>query len=339
MTTRTHTSASAAAQFATDVQYYLALVPRQLPSRYLYDELGSALFDAICALPWYGITRAETRLLAAHGRAILASVPGLTTIIELGPGSGAKLATLVDVGRLSTERLDLRLVDISPSALALASRTLTALPNVNIVTYEETYEAGLLQAAGETFAGRALVLFLGSNIGNFDRPGAEEFLCGVRAGLRRGDALLMGADLVKAERDLLLAYDDPLGVTAAFNRNLLVRINRELGGNFDVGQFAHRAVWSPTASRVEMHLVSKVTQRVRIAAPGVGAALENNNLNVDAEIGVDIVFGEGESIWTESSYKYRPDELILNLERAGFRLVKQWMDQDDGFALTLSEAV
>ena len=331
MTTRTHASATAAAQFATDVQYYLALVPRQLPSRYLYDELGSALFDAICALPWYGITRAETRLLAAHGRAILASVPGLTTIIELGPGSGAKLATLVDVGRLGTERLDLRLVDISPSALALASRTLTALPNVNIVCYEETYEAGLVQAAADTFAGRALVLFLGSNIGNFDRPGAEEFLCGVRAGLRRGDALLMGADLVKAERDLLLAYDDPLGVTAAFNRNLLVRINRELGGNFDVGQFAHRAIWSPTASRVEMHLVSKVTQRVRIAARGVD--------NVDAEVGVDIVFGEGESIWTESSYKYRPDELILNLERAGFRLVKQWMDQNDGFALTLAEAV
>jgi dimethylhistidine N-methyltransferase len=287
-------------------------------------------------LPWYGITRAETRLLAAHGRAILGGVPGLTTIIELGPGSGAKLATLVEVGRRSTERLDLRLVDISRSALALASRTLTALPNVNIVTYEETYEAGLVQAAGETLAGRALVLFLGSNIGNFDRPGAEEFLRGVRAGLGRGDALLMGADLVKAERDLLMAYDDPLGVTAAFNRNLLVRINRELGGNFDVGQFAHRAVWSPMASRVEMHLVSTVTQRVRIAAPAV-AAVEGTDANVDA--GVDIVFDQGESIWTESSYKYRPDELILNLELAGFRLVKQWMDQDDGFALTLAEAV
>jgi L-histidine N-alpha-methyltransferase len=317
------------AQFAADVQYYLTLAPRQLPSRYFYDELGSALFDAICALPWYGITRAETRLLAAHGRAILSGVPGLTTIIELGPGSGAKLATLVDVGRRSTERLDLRLVDISPSALEAANRTLSVLPNVNIVTYEDTYEAGLVQAAGETRGGRALVLFLGSNIGNFDRPGAEEFLRGVRAGLQRDDALLLGADLLKPERALLLAYDDPLGVTAAFNRNLLVRINRELGGNFDVGQFDHRAVWAPEPSRVEMHLVSRVRQHVRLAVPHV--------VSLDNDL-VDFAFKEGESIWTESSYKYRPEELVLNLERAGFRLVKQWRDQDDGFALTLAAA-
>jgi len=177
------------------------------------------------------------------------------------------------------------------------------------------------------------VLFLGSNIGNFDRPGAEEFLRGVRAGLRRGDALLMGADLVKPETQLLLAYDDPLGVTAAFNRNLLVRINRELGGNFDIGQFAHRAAWAPQASRVEMHLVSRVSQRVRIGAQG--ARTDNANGPVDL---VDIAFGEGESIWTESSYKYRPDELVLNLEQTGFRLLKQWIDEDDGFALTLAEA-
>jgi L-histidine N-alpha-methyltransferase len=319
-------AATQPAQFAADVQYYLTLAPRQLPSRYFYDELGSALFDAICALPWYGITRAETRLLAAHGRAILSGVPGLTTIIELGPGSGAKLATLVDVGRRSTERLDLRLVDISPSALEAAKRTLAVLPNVNIVTYEDTYEAGLVQAAAETVSGRALVLFLGSNIGNFDRPGAEEFLRGVRAGLRRGDALLMGADLVKPEDRLLAAYDDPLGVTAAFNRNLLVRINRELGGNFDISQFAHRAVWAPEASRVEMHLVSRVAQRVRIGAPGTG---------VDV---IDITFDEGESIWTESSYKYRPEELTRNLEQTGFHMLQQWIDRSAGFALTLAEA-
>jgi L-histidine N-alpha-methyltransferase len=328
----THTSSSSTttAQFAADVQYYLTLEPRQLPSRYFYDDLGSALFDAICALPWYGITRAETRLLAAHGREVFAAVPGLTTIIELGPGSGAKLATLVEVGRRRTERLDLRLVDISPSALELAHRTLAALPNVNVVTYADTYEAGLVQASAETVSGRALVLFLGSNIGNFDRPGAEEFLRGVRAGLRRGDALLMGADLVKPEPQLLLAYDDPLGVTAAFNRNLLVRINRELGGNFDVGQFDHRAVWSPEASRVEMHLVSRVAQRVRIAAPG-------SHATGDVDV-VDMTFGEGESIWTESSYKYRPDELVANLEQTGFRLLRQWIDGEAGFALTLAEA-
>jgi L-histidine Nalpha-methyltransferase len=326
MITRT-TTAAPSAQFAADVQYYLSLAPRQLPSRYFYDELGSALFDAICALPWYGVTRAETRLLAEHGSAILGRLPGLTTMIELGPGSGAKLATLVESGRRGVDRLDLRLVDISPSALDLAARTLAALPNVHIATYEAPYEAGLVQAAGDTAAGRALALFLGSNIGNFDRPGAEAFLRGVRATLRRGDALLVGADLVKPERDLLLAYDDPLGVTAAFNRNLLVRINRELGGDFDVDQFIHRAVWEPGASRVEMHLVSRIPQRVRIAAAGAEAGDEG-----------EFVFAEGETIWTESSYKYRPDEIGLNLERAGFRLLKQWSDRLDGFALTLAEA-
>jgi dimethylhistidine N-methyltransferase len=326
MITRT-TTAAPSAQFAADVHYYLSLAPRQLPSRYFYDELGSALFDAICALPWYGVTRAETRLLAEHGRAILGRLPGLTTIIELGPGSGAKLATLVESGQRDVDRLDLRLVDISPSALDLAARTLAALPNVHISTYEAPYESGLVQAAGDTAAGRALALFLGSNIGNFDRPGAEAFLRGIRASVRRGDALLIGADLVKPERDLLLAYDDPLGVTAAFNRNLLVRINRELGGDFDVDQFVHRAVWEPGPSRVEMHLVSRIPQRVRIAAAGAEAGGEG-----------EFVFAEGETIWTESSYKYLPEEIVLNLERAGFRLLKQWSDLVDGFALTLAEA-
>ena len=326
----TRTSASAAsARFAADVQYYLSLSPRQLPSRYLYDDLGSALFDAICALPWYGVTRAETRLLGTHARSILSSVPGLTTIVELGPGNGVKLATLVGVGRTCAGRLDVRLVDISPSALETASRALSALPNVQVTTYEAPYEAGLEQAAAETVAGRALVLFLGSNIGNFDRPGAEAFLGGVRANMRRGDALLLGADLVKAERDLLLAYDDPLGVTAAFNRNLLVRINRELGGDFDIDRFAHQAVWVAESARVEMHLVSRVAQRVRI--PGSPDARSSAGA-------VEIDFRAGESIWTESSYKYRSDELVTNLRRAGFQLVKQWIDREDGFALTLAEA-
>jgi dimethylhistidine N-methyltransferase len=325
MITRT-TAAASTSQFASDVQYYLALSPRQLPSRYFYDDLGSALFDAICALPWYGIARAETRLLAAHGRAIFGGLPGLTTIIELGPGNGAKLATLVGDGRRGAEHLDLRLVDISPSALDLAARTLAALPGVNIATYEAPYEAGLVQAANDTRGGRALALFLGSNIGNFDKPGAEAFLRGVRAALRRGDALLLGADLVKDEPDLLLAYDDPLGVTAAFNRNLLVRINRELGGNFDIEQFSHRAVWAAGASRVEMHLVSRVEQRVRIARTNAAPGEQ------------DIAFEKGESIWTESSYKYRPEEIVLNLERTGFRVLQQWIDGGDAFALTVAEA-
>ena len=314
--------AANAAQFASDVQYYLSLTPRQLPSRYFYDELGSALFDAICRLPWYGVTRAELRLLATYGRQILARVAGLTTIIELGPGNGEKLGALVNAGRVPTAHLDLRLVDISASALELSSQVLSALPNVDIATYEAEYEAGLAAASAETRSGRALALFLGSNIGNFDRPGAASFLREIRASLMLGDMLLVGADLVKPERDLLLAYDDPLGVTAAFNRNLLVRINRELDGTFDVDRFAHRAVWSEAYSRVEMHLVSRGRQHV-----SVGSGIDR----------VEFLLDDGETIWTESSYKYTPRQITAALEDSGFRAVEQWIDQAGAFALTLVE--
>jgi uncharacterized SAM-dependent methyltransferase len=165
-------------------------------------------------------------------------------------------------------------------------------------------------------------LFLGSNIGNFDPPGADAFLGNVRAALAAGDTLLIGTDLVKPERDLLLAYDDPLGVTAAFNRNLLVRINRELGADFDIGAFHHRALWNAPESRVEMHLVAASPQRVRIPSSSL-----------------EVVFEAGDTIWTESSYKYRPGDVVRMLERAGFRWVERWIDEEDGFALTLVEAV
>jgi len=316
---------SSADQFAADVQYYLALQPRQLPSRYFYDALGSALFDAICRLPWYRITRAETRLLAKHGREIFdAFGREVDTVVELGCGSGQKLMTLVQAGRRApSRRLELRLIDVSASALASSARALSALDDVHIVTYEASYEAGLAEArAARPGSGRTLALFLGSNIGNFDPPGADAFLRGIRAALARGDGFLIGADLVKPERALLLAYDDPLGVTAAFNLNLLVRINRELSGDFDVSAFTHRAVWNARASRVEMHLVSRGRQHVRVPAA---------QLEFDME--------DGESIWTESSYKYDPDGLRLVLERAGFRTIHQWIDGDDAFALTLVAAV
>ena len=313
---------TSAAQFALDVEYYLAQQPRQLPSRYLYDPLGSALFDAICHLPWYRITRAEIRLLAGHGRAIFDAWKQGDTIVELGGGNGDKLVTLVEAGRRGATSLDLHLIDVSAKALSTSARVLSALGRVRVVTHEAPYEIGLEEVRRERFgASRMLALFLGSNIGNFDPPGADAFLRGIRSALVRGDAFLIGADLVKPERDLLLAYDDPLGVTAAFNRNLLVRINRELGGDCDVEAFSHRAIWNAAESRVEMHLVSRRRQRVRIPA----AHLE-------------FELADGESIWTESSYKYRPEDVAHMLERAGFRLMEQWIDEEDAFALTLVEA-
>jgi len=311
------------ARFASDVQYYLTLQPRQLPSRYLYDALGSALFDAICKLPWYPITRAEMCLLARHGREIFDRLPDLSRIVELGSGNGEKLTTLLESRPVDRVPPEVHLIDVSAAALATSARTIGTVESVRIVSRRATYETGLDQIRRERRPpGATLALFLGSNIGNFDPPGADAFVRAIRGALTRGDALLLGADLVKPESDLLLAYDDPLGVTAAFNRNLLVRINAELDGDFDLAAFAHHAVWNAAESRVEMHLVSLRSQHIR-----VGAA----RLELDMEA--------GESIWTESSYKYRPDEVVGMLEPAGFRLLEQWTDARPGFALTLVEAI
>jgi len=271
--------------FASDVEYYLALEPRQLPSRYLYDALGSALFNAICELPWYRITRGELDLLRTHGREIFAHSAPVSRIVELGPGNGSKLLTLIEAGRgrrrLDHKALDLHLIDVSARALDEATHALALLDDVEIVKHQATYESGLIEIA-RTRA-RTLVLFLGSNIGNFDRPGANEFLRSIRAALEPGDDLLIGADLVKPESELLLAYDDPLGVTAAFNRNLLVRVNRELEADFELDQFAHRAVWNEPASRMEMHLIAGSRQHVEVRRCDLAFDLE-----------------AGEPIWTES---------------------------------------
>jgi L-histidine N-alpha-methyltransferase len=330
MTTRTTTERIEAdvrggeerAQFAEDVRYYLLLNPPQLPSRYLYDPLGSALFEAICHLPWYGITRAESALLGAHAADIFNRLEPLSRIVELGPGSGEKLRTLLQGSGARRARLDVHLVDVSQTALRSSMQTLGSIDGVRIIEHATSYEAGLAEAAAQAARpGRTLVLFLGSNIGNFDPPGAAELLRSIRGALREGDALLLGADLVKPAEQLQLAYDDPLGVTAAFNRNLLVRINRELHGDFDITGFDHEAVWSADESRMEMHLRARSAQQVRI--PGAGLV---------------ITFEAGERIWTESSYKYRPAEIVELLAEARFRYAAQWIDAGESFALTLVEA-
>jgi L-histidine N-alpha-methyltransferase len=315
-------TAAAHQAFAEAVHFYLMQTPRELPSEFFYDALGSALFEAICELPWYRITRAERALLAAHGAKIFSLAEPVSTVVELGPGSGDKLATLLDARRITRPTI-VHLVDVSAAALSLASRTLGELENLTIVTHRAEYEAGLVEATdARGRSGRTLVAFLGSNIGNFDPPGADAFLRSVRASLLPHDVLLVGADLVKPASDLLLAYDDPLEITAAFNRNLLLRINRELGGDFDLDRFVHRAIWNAEQSRVEMHLVSTAQQRVTVR---------------DASI--DITFEPDEPIWTESSYKYEPDGVVNVLERAGFRRIGQWLDEDARFAVTLVEAV
>jgi len=314
-------AASAANPFAADVQYYLTQDPRQLPSRYLYDPLGSALFEAICRLPWYRVTRAEKRLLRQHAGDVTRAVSPLSTIVELGAGNGEKLAILLGHAGASASPLDVHLIDISASALDAATRAVEG-GAVRVTVHRGTYEDGLREVRHRPEGpGRALVLFLGSNIGNYDRPGAEALVRGVRSQLRPGDALLLGADLVKPERELLLAYDDPLGVTAAFNKNLLVRINRELGGDFVVDDFTHEAAWNAAESRIEMHLRSRAAQRVCVEAAGIAFPMR-----------------AGERIWTESSYKFLPDDIGRLLERTGFRVTSLWIDREDRFALTLGQA-
>lgn len=307
-------------EIAADIRDALSRTPRRIPSRYFYDPLGSALFEAICELPWYHITRAESRLLTRHRSDLLDRLQPLATIIELGPGSGEKLKRLLEAAPDRRGPIEVHLVDVSRRALESALHTLGALPVVRIIPHTADYESGLFEAAARrTRNGRTLVLFLGSNIGNFDPPAAADLLAAIRRHLSNGDALLLGTDLVKPEADLLLAYDDPLGVTAAFNRNLLVRFNRELGANFDLDAFVHRAIWNADESRIEMHLEATSTQHVQIPAAGLAFTI-----------------GAGERIWTESSYKYQPAGVARMLEAAGFSVSTQMIDAEAGFMLTLA---
>lgn len=308
------------ADFAEDVRRGLEGKPKMLLARYFYDALGSQLFEAICLLPWYPITRAERRLLVRHAAEMVEGLGDVGAIVELGPGSGEKL-DLVAQAAVARRRgaIAVHLVDISDKALALARANLQKHKDLVLHEHLATYEEGLAQAMAQRPArGSMLVLFLGSNIGNFDAREAEAQLRAIRRLLRPGDGLLLGTDLVRSGDELVLAYDDPLGVTAAFNKNILLRINTELGASFDLTSFHHRAVWNQAASRVEMHLESDRDQVVPI--PGAG---------------IEVAFTAGERIWTESSHKYTPDGIAELAWRANLVCQEQWIDGEGRFSTTL----
>ena len=308
-------------ELAADVVDGLTRPAKQLPSKYLYDALGSQLFEAICELPWYRITRGERALLARERSSITESLGDEATIVELGGGSGEKLAILVEALVERGARIETHLVDISPTALDLSARTLGGYPGVSVRCHAAAYLEGLREAVREVDRDYpCLALFLGSNIGNLGLAESDRFLRDIRARLRPGDLLLLGADLVKSEADLILAYDDPLGVTAAFNANLLVRLNRELDADFDLAQFDHRVVWNASASRVETYLVSRSEQTVCLTRAGCCVRL-----------------AEGEAIWTESSHKYERRQIAALGERAGFACREQWVEPESQFSLTLFE--
>jgi L-histidine Nalpha-methyltransferase len=306
-------------EFSSDVVTGLSQPgQRELPSKYLWDEVGSALFDVICLLPEYGLSRAGMRLLRKHSAEIVEKIPEPVIVAELGSGTGQKTRWLLEA-LARRQRVNYYPIDISESALHRCEKELGQIDSVSIVGFERAYLEGLREVAARRLNNeRLLVLFLGSTIGNFDRLAGEQFLGQVRATLRADDALLLATDLEKPVSQLLLAYDDPAGVTAAFNKNLLSRMNRELGADFDLSRFEHAVRWDESERRVEMHLRSTDWQRVTIHQARFRLYLR-----------------EGETIWTESSHKYDREEVVAMGERAGFRRAGQWCDAEWPFAQTL----
>jgi dimethylhistidine N-methyltransferase len=306
-------------EFAAEVRAGLSRPEqKELPSKYLYDDVGSALFEVISVLPQYGLTRADERLLRRHAGEIVDQVPGPVAVAELGSGSGKKTRWLLQAlcRRQHTPYFP---IEISPTALAMCERELGDIECMSIVGFEREYLDGLVEVAARRPKGQhLLVLFLGSTIGNFERPAAAGFLRQMRRILQPGDSLLLGTDLEKPVPQLLAAYDDPLGVTAAFNLNLLARINRELEANFWLQQFEHLAVFNPEARRVEMHLRSRRKQSAGILRAGL-----------------TVGFQQGETIWTESSHKYGEDEPRRIAKDTGFFCKRQWVDRDWPFAENL----
>lgn len=307
-------------EFAIDVRLGLTKNgQKELPSKYFYDEVGSALFEAITALPEYGLFRADERLLRENAETVAAALmPGNVVVAELGSGSGRKTSWMLDA-LAKRQPTVYHPIEISSKALEQCSRELGQLHNVSVRPVQQQYLEGLSSVAATRGAGeRLLVLFLGSTIGNFDGCAAQRFLTEVRQVLHGGDALLLSADLEKPLAQVLAAYDDPLGVTASFNLNVLARMNRELDADFDVRAFRHLARYDEVERRVEMHLLS--TRAQTIVIPRARCSVS---------------FVEGETIWTESSHKYRPDEVIEMGQCSGFRSLKQWIDPEWAFSQTL----
>jgi len=306
-------------EFAADVFAGLSKSgQKELPSKYFYDDLGTALFEVITLLPEYGLTRAEERLFQRHSAELVARLPGAVVVAELGSGTGRKTRWVLEaLGKRQTTSY--YPIDVSPAALARCEREFFGLDSVRFAGLVSPYLEGLREVARRRPAGTPLlVLFMGSSIGNLERPMMEDFLREVRSTLQSGDGFLLSTDLEKPVPRLLAAYDDSIGVTSAFNLNLLARINRELGGNFDLTRFRHEARWDERQRRIEMHLRSTGTQEVRIPRAGL-----------------TVKFQQGETIWTESSHRFNCAEVCALGRRTGFRCDAQWTDAEWPFAQSL----
>jgi L-histidine N-alpha-methyltransferase len=310
------------ATFAEDVRAGLGTRPLSISPKYFYDDLGSALFEAITRLPEYYLTRVERDLLATYGREIAGALAGPLELVELGSGSALKTRILIDAILEQQPLLTYHPIDISADAVTESSLALAAsYDRLKIIAYASDYFAALREKRLVTH-GCVLALFLGSNIGNFEPDQAEELLRLLAAARHPGDGLLIGYDLKKDPSILELAYDDPTGVTAAFNKNLLARMNRELGANFDLAAFRFRARWNEERGAVQSFLVSERDQRVEIPASGLG-----------------VDFAEGETIHTESSYKFTTEEMIALAQRCGYAEKRTYTDTAGRYAVTLLTVV
>ena len=308
-------------RFGEEVRAGLTASPKTLPCAWFYDEVGSLLFEEICDQPEYYPTRAEEEILRSRAGEIaevVSSLEGEFSLVELGSGSSVKTRHLIEAFLARGDGLRYVPVDISRSMLEESARRLVAdYPSLRVAGVAAEYGAGL-KMVRERFQGRELVLWLGSNVGNLERREAVGFLGDLRRGLGEDDRFLMGVDLRKDPEVLEAAYDDAAGVSARFNLNLLARINRELGGHFDLATFAHRAPWIEEEGRIEMHLESLVDQTVAIDA-----------------LGIEVSFQAGETIHTENSTKYSLEEIDGLAAASGFEVQRRWLDSGERFALQL----
>jgi len=304
--------------FAEDVAAGLSANPKRLNSKYFYDAVGSALFDAITQLPEYYLTRAETDVLREWGWEIVRALGNPVEFIELGSGSATKTRLLIEETLRVQRTLRYSPIDISAEALRAAAGSLVdTYPALRVSGYVGDYFS-ILDTPHLQRTDKVLVMFMGSNIGNYEPADAVVLLRKVAAMLKPGDGLLLGADLKKDRRELLLAYDDPAGVTAAFNKNLLARINRELGGDFDVKTFEHVVEYGEERGGVHSYLAATSEQSVNVGAAGL-----------------QLHFEPGDRIHTESAYKYTAQNIAEMAGSAGLNVARSWTDSAGRFSVNL----
>jgi L-histidine Nalpha-methyltransferase len=305
--------------FAEDVRAGLTATPKTLKPKYLYDALGSLLFEAICLLPEYYLTRSETEIFERRAVEIVAQLPAPITVVDLGSGSSIKTRLLIEAILARQPRLCYQPIDISETILEQSAKQLLEdYSGLRITAHAADYTRGI--ASIERKDGeKVLALLLGSNIGNYMPDEARELLRQIRNSLRPGDGLLLGADLKKSRETLEAAYNDALNLTEAFSRNLLLRINRDLNADFDLRQFKHRAFFNEGQSRIEIHLVSLTEQIVYIRG-------------ADAQPALQVEFKSGETIHTENSYKYDLEALAALAKATGFTPSRVWFDSGGRFS-------